>query len=617
MVEIENITEIRPRVLGEFHVEQFVPRTEAIARAWEWGKQVHGGQLRLSGEPYFETHCGWVAGFVDNLVHKESWTIAALLHDTIEDTGESLDKIKSLFPSELGDEIAHIIDGVTKMSNPRDGSTRELETLRKIAMFRDPAVFVVKLADKSHNMMTLNYMSAAKQSQKASEAIRSYGKLAGILNCYRWRRWIEDMAFPYAEPESYNTVKAKIDRDPRLNLNFIRYHLGELGRLMDAEGIDGAIRFTVNGYWQAWDKLQRMARARRTSLEDFSAVNDIVSFRMIVRENDEAACYRLLSRVNRYFSKNLDQDRFDDYIASPQNGYRALQVTTWQPGVGAVEVAITTEEMEGENTWGVIYAVNHNKDISQYRPVQILTPYGGTRFLQEGGTVLDGVAAIQEFYLDKISKVLVNGEERHLYDTLSPGDVVEVISTGPHLAPKPEWLDHCDVSTARRLRIVLARAALKEASQKGKALIHPLLAKRGILALEDVSALANNRTEQLLGLMACASLDDLYSAVGGGSISQAQLESALDLVGISRMGLGWITVELSGSNTANRPGGLAYFAGLVSAANGNIIRTVHTTAEDGSFYLRLLLTGITDEGKQMLSEAFAKSRFPLDRVEIV
>ena len=83
------------------------------------------------------------------------------------------------------------------------------------------------------------------------------------------------------------------------------------------------------------------------------------------------------------------------------------------------------------------------------------------------------------------------------------------------------------------------------------------------------------------------------------------------------MGRGWISVRLSGSNTANRPCGLAYFAGLVSAANGNIIRTVHTTAEDGSFYLRLLLTGITDEGKQMLSEAFAKSRFPLDRVEIV
>jgi len=292
-------------------------------------------------------------------------------------------------------------------------------------------------------------------------------------------------------------------------------------------------------------------------------------------------------------------------------------VTTWQPGVGALEVAIATEEMEGENTWGVIYAVNHNKDISKYRPVQILTPYGGTRFLQEGGTVLDGVAAIQEFYLDKISKVMVNGEERHLYDTLAPGDVVEVISTGPHQVPKPEWLDHCDVSTARRLRVVLARVALKEASQKGKALIHPLLAKRGILALEDVSALEHTRVEQLLGLMACASLDDLYSAVGGGSISLSQLESALDLVGISRVGLGWITVEVSGSNTANRPGGLAYLAGLVSESDGNIIRTVQSTQEDGSFYLRLLLTGITEENKKRLTEAFTKSRFPLDRVEIV
>ena len=617
MVEIENITEIRPRVLGEFHVEEFEPRTEAIARAFEWGKQVHAGQTRLSGEPYFETHCGWVASFVDNLVHKETWTIAALLHDAVEDTGESLDQIRALFPGEMGEEVAHIIDGLTKMSNPRDGSTREMDTLRKIAMFRDPAVFVIKLADKSHNLLTLKYMPPGKQWQKATEAIRAYGKLAGILNCYRWRRWIEDMAFPYAEPESYDTVKAKIDSDPRLNLNFIRYYLGELGHLMEQEGIDGAVRFTVNGYWQAWDKLQRMARARRTSLQDFSAVNDIVSFRMILKDNDEMACYRLLARVNRYFGKNLDQDRFDDYIATPQNGYRALQVTSWLPGMGAIETAIATEEMEGENTWGIIYAINHGKDISKYRPVQIFTPYGGTRFLQEGGTVLDGVAAIQEFYLDKISKVLVNGEERHIYDTLSPGDVVEVVSTGTHLVPQPEWLNHCDITTARRLRVVLATVALKEASQKGKQLIHPLLAKRGILSLDDVASLESSRIDQLLGLMACANLDDLYSAVGGGSINLRELDDALDRVGISRAVLNWITIEVSGSNTANRPGVLAYLAGLVSEAGGNIIHTIHTTSADGSFYLRLVLAGLDEERKEHLRELYSKSRFPLDQVEIV
>jgi hypothetical protein len=230
---------------------------------------------------------------------------------------------------------------------------------------------------------------------------------------------------------------------------------------------------------------------------------------------------------------------------------------------------------------------------------------------------LDGVAAIQEFYLDKISKVLVNGEERHIYDTLNPGDVVEVISIGPHLVPQPDWLNHCDITTARRLRVVLATVALKEASQKGKQLIHPLLAKQGILSLDDVASLESSRIDQLLGLMACANLDDLYSAVGGGSIILRELEDALDRVGISRAVLNWVTVEVSGSNIANRPGVLAYLAGLVSEAGGNIIHTIHTTSPDGSFYLRLVLAGLDEERKENLHELFSKSRFPLDKVEIV
>jgi GTP diphosphokinase / guanosine-3',5'-bis(diphosphate) 3'-diphosphatase len=181
-----------------------------------WGSNLHSGQLRLSGEPYFETHCAWIAEFIDRLVQNEAWTIAALLHDAVEDQDESLGQIQDYFPGLLGKHVAYLVDGVTKMSNPRDGRSRELETLRKIARFRDPGVFLIKLADKSHNIMTLDHMSPQKQHQKASEAIRAYGKLAGILNCYRWRRWLEDMAFPYAEPEAYNFVRGEIDRDPRL-----------------------------------------------------------------------------------------------------------------------------------------------------------------------------------------------------------------------------------------------------------------------------------------------------------------------------------------------------------------------------------------------------------------
>lgn len=616
MVQVMNISEIRPLITDEFQVGPFVPRTEAIQHAYDWGKQVHSGQKRLSGEPYFETHCAWIAAFIDNLVKIESWTIAALLHDTVEDQGETLDEIRALFPGKLGVEVAHIIDGLTKISNPRDGSSREFETLRKIAMFRDPAVFVIKLADKSHNLMTLQYQPPAKQWAKANEAIRAYGKLAGILNCYRWRRWIEDMAFPYAEADSFPMVKAKIDADPRLNINFIRYYLGELGNIMSSEGIDGSIKFTVNGYWQAWDKLQRMARSNRTSLDDFSAVNDIVSFRMLVNSKDEIDCYRLLARVNKYFQRSLDQDRFDDYIASPQNGYQALQVTAYLPGTGAIEVAIATEEMEGENTWGVIYAINHNKDISRYRPVQVLTTYGGTRFLEEGSTVLDGVASIQDFYLDKIHKVLVNGEERHIYDNLNPGDVLEVVSSGPHKQPEPDWLNHCNPTTARLLRNVLARVNLKQASEKGRRIIHPILVRQGVLDLNDVASLEPNRLESMLGLLACANLDDLYSAVGGGSIFVNEVENAMDLTGIKESTLHWTSLQIRGNNSSNRPGALAYFAGLITEAGGNILRTVNTTSKNGDFHVRLVLKGLENEQKDYLKKLFAESRFPLLEIEI-
>jgi (p)ppGpp synthase/HD superfamily hydrolase len=618
MVEVEYVEEIRPRIVEDFSFEGgFAARTPAIAEAYEWGKQLHKGQLRLSGEPYFETHCAWIAAFIDRLVENEAWTIAALLHDAVEDQGESLEKIQQRFPGVLGKHVAYIVDGVTKMSNPRDGRSRELETLRKIARFRDPGVFLVKLADKSHNIMTLEHMSPEKQRQKATEAIRAYGKLAGILNCYRWRRWLEDMAFPYAEPEAFSFVRKKIDHDPRLHLIFINDMLARLAELMEEEGIPGTVRIIVNGYWQAWQKLRRMARDRRTSLDDFSAVNDIVSFRIIVKDSEVQHCYRMLSRVNRYFNKSLVHNRFDDYIASPQHGYRALQVTAWLPDFGAVEVAITTEEMEGENLWGVVYALEHGKDISQYKPVQIFTPTGGTRFLPDGSTVLDAVASIQDFLLDKINHVEVNGETKALKAPVNPGDVVEVITKGNRKTPTEDWLRFCNVSTARQLRSVLVTVALKQTAEEGRKLLKPLLAKRGIVDLEDVQIQERVRLENLLSSLAAASLDDLYSALGGGAIRLSDVDEALDEAGISKEELGWTTINIFGPGHTNKPGVLAYLAGLVSRYGGNIIRTVNNTYLDGSFTLRWVIKSLEAEKKQELLEAFLNCEINLTQVEIV
>jgi (p)ppGpp synthase/HD superfamily hydrolase len=617
MVVVKQITEIRPLISAEFDPGKFQPRTEAIARAYRMGRELHAGQLRMSGEPYFESHCVWVAGFLDNLIGNEAWTIAGLLHDAVEDSGGSLDYIKSAFPGRLGEEVAYIVDGVTKISNPRDGRSREMETLRKIAQYRDPGVFLVKLADKSHNLLTLNHMPAEKARQKATEAIRAYGKLAGILNCYRWRCWIEDLAFPYAEPETYQVVRTQIDADPRLNIDFINQMMEQLGEVMKKAGIDGRVDLIVNGYWQTWQKLRRMARAHKTSMNNFRAVNDLVSFRLVIADEDAAQCYALLPYVNRYLGSYLDQNSFDDYIACPQNRYRALQITAWLPDKGAIEVAIATEDMEGENHWGVVHALKQGKDISHYSPVEILTPSGGARFLPEGSTVLDAVASIQqELLLDKISAVRVNGSLARLSDRVHPGDMVEVVTGSGRLAPAEDWLSFANPSTARLLRSVLVTEALKKSAESGRQMAKEILKNRGILALEDVQQLEPDRFDILLEQLACASMEDLFASLGSGAVRLIDLEKALDAAGITTAALNWVTVGLIGSRNANHPGVLAQLAMLVSQSGGNILRSVNNTLQTGGFYLRLVIGNLDPERGKLLRQSFEESRIELENLEI-
>jgi len=618
MVTIETIQEIRPKLTGEFGFIEFAPHTPAMIEAYRWGSELHAVQKRMSGEPYFETHCAWVASFLDRLVGNEAWTIAGLLHDSVEDKGITLENIRDHFPGILGEDIAYIVNGVTKLSTPHEGRSRELETLRKIAMFRDPAVYLVKLADKSHNLMTLQYMSPEKRIKKAEEAIRAYGKLAGILNCYKWRRWLEDMAFPYADPETYAFVKAKIDSDPRLQISFINNMLDQLAKIMERQGVNGRIQIIVNGYWQAWQKLRRMARLRQTSLDTFAAVNDVVSFRMIVESEDESQCYALLPGVNRYLGPYLDQDHFDDYIACPQNGYRALQITAWLEDYGAVEVAIATEDMEGENQWGVVYGLKHGKDTSSYRPVVFLTPTGGVRFAPEGSTVLDAIASIQqEFFLDKINGVKINDNLVRLSDKIKPGDVVEVITTGRRIKPTAEWLSFCNTATARLLRIVLATEALRRDAEQGQKSIKTILANRGILSLEDVQALESTKIDLLLEQLACISLEDLYAAVGGGAIRLVDFAKALDEAGISCDLLNYTTINITGSVVANKPGVLSRLTGMVSIHGGNILRSVNNTASDGSFSLRLVVKNLIPEDKLHLMQAFSSADLEITSIEMV
>ena len=608
MVTIDWVKELRPKVAAEYDASLFSPRNDTIRDAYVWGKELHSGHLRLNGDPYFETHCVWVAGFLDNLVKNDTYTIAGLLHDSVEDRHGTLDMIRDRFPGKLGEDVAHIVDGVTKLGSPPEGQSREMEALRKLVIFRDMGVFLVKLADKTHNIITLQYMSEEKRQRKAMEAIRAYGRLAGILNCYEWRRWLEDLAFPYAEPDSFNYVKSHSDSDPRLDISFINETMYQLGKIMEACGIEGRINIIVNGYWQAWQKLRRMALMRKTSLDGFQSINDLISFRMLVNSNQVEQCYQLLAKVNQYFGEALEADHFDDYLANPQNGYRALQVTAWWNNMGAIEVAITTEEMEGENLWGVIYAMQHNKETRIYQPLVILTPSGSLRFVPDGSTTIDAVASIQnEFLLDKISSVQVNGKHVQLSDRIHAGDVVEVITGKERLSPSPKWLGFSNANTARILRAVLAMKTLKQHAELGRERVKGSLKKRGVLSLDDVYYLERDKMDQLLEETGCSSQEDLYAAVGGGAVRTTDFESALDKVGISKKYFKWTTISLIGSSQDNQPGTLAQLLKLISQHQGNILRAVNNTLSNGDFSVHLVILNLSRQDELDLVEEFQSS----------
>lgn len=617
-VRVQQIHEIRPRLSDEFDPGPFAARTPEIAEAYRWGKALHGDQVRLSGEPYFETHCAWVGAFLDRLAQNDAWTIAGLLHDAVEDQDGSLEEIRNKFPGPLGEEVMSLVDGVTKISNPRDGSSREIETLRKIAMFRNPGVFIVKLADKSHNLMTLQHMRESKRREKAVEAIRAYGKLAGIMNCYRWRRWIEDMAFPYAEPETYRRVKPMIDADPRLQVTFLQQMLNQLGDIMERAGLSGEVNILVNGYWRAWQKLRSLARAQRSSLNSFGAVSDMVSFRMVLDDLDESKAYALLAAVNRHFGSFLEPSKFIDYIAHPQNCYRAIHIAVWIRGYGLVEIAITNADMEGENMWGVIYALQNGKNINNYRPIEIFTPSGSARFLSEGATVLDAVASIQqEYLLDKISAVEVNGEQARLNDLVRPGDMVEVLTTGQRVPPTEEWLSFSSASTRVLVQNVLATESLRRTAEEGQERMKTVLCEKGILTLEDVRALEPVRWDILLEHLGCVTLEHLYAAFGGGAVQPHEIKEALEGLRLTKANLGWTSIQLAGPVNSNKPGVLTRMTGIVTSVGGDIIRTVTNTHHDGSYSIRLVVRGLTPEKEQTLRDVYNASGIPLIQMEIV
>lgn len=447
---------------------------ELIEKAYKFSKKAHEGQKRYSGEPYF----GHLAQVAVNLaqIRVDATTIAAgLLHDTIEDA----EVLPETIEKEFGKEVLTLVEGVTKLGKLKyRGVERHVESLRKffIAMSRDIRVLLIKLADRLHNIQTLEYVPEAKRNRIAVETLEIHARLADRFGMGKWRAIFEDAAFPYALPEEYEKVSAIIKTKQVAAEKYAEKIHRSLQKELALNGIKNArVDYRVKNLYSLWKKLERKDM-------DSDKVYDILAVRVIVKTVED--CYRALGIIHKHW-KPLS-GRIKDYIATPKsNGYRSLHTTIFRGDGGVIEIQIRTEEMHEEAQYGIAshlaykekagsngdgdknaewvreltkwqktvvgsdeFMENLQMDFFKNR-VFVYTPKGDVIDLPEESSPIDFAYAIHSNIGDHLSGSKVNGKLVSIETKLKNGDIVE-IETKDSANPKRKWLDYTKTTMAKR-----------------------------------------------------------------------------------------------------------------------------------------------------------------------
>ncbi len=437
---------------------------EVIRRAYDFSAKVHRGQKRLSGEPYL-IHPMAVAGIIADLKLDVPSVVGGLLHDTVEDTLTSLDEVKSIF----GEEIAQLVDGVTKLSqvNFTSHEEKQAENFRKmvLAMAKDIRVILIKLADRTHNMRTLNHLPADKQIATAQETLDIYAPLSHRLGI-AWIKWeLEDLALKYLHPEIYyqlkqNVARKKVDRE-----KYINEVISTVSKKLQEEGIDAEVTGRPKHFYSIYQKMESQ------NLQ-YDQIYDLVAFRILVDTLRE--CYETLGVIHSHWKPV--PGRFKDYIALPKpNMYQSLHTAVIGPYGERVEIQIRTHEMHRIDEEGIAahwrYKDGENfqfSDIQRFawlrqllewqqkledpqeflhsikedlfsEEVYVFTPKGDLLNFSKGSTVIDFAYRIHSEVGQRCSGARVNGQLVPLKYFLRSGDTVEIITTQQQ-TPSRDWL---------------------------------------------------------------------------------------------------------------------------------------------------------------------------------
>jgi GTP pyrophosphokinase len=516
-----------------------------IQKAYIFSASAHAGQIRLSGEPYL-SHPLEVANILAGLQLDAPTIAAGLLHDTIEDTIATREDLVSQF----GEDVAKIVEGVTKISKMKFDSREEAqaENIRKmiLAMADDIRVIMVKLADRLHNMRTLEFQKEIKQRLIAQETMDIYAPLANRLGLYILKIQLEDLSLRYQKPDIYNQIQEGLKEHQVAGQGYIDNVCTLIGNLLKDNNVEGTISGRIKHAYSIYHKM-------KVQKLTFEQIYDLIAFRANVKTVKD--CYTVLGLVHSLWKPV--PGRFKDYISMPKaNMYQSLHTTVFGPEGERIEIQIRTEEMHRLAEYGVaahwLYKEGSklkDKDADRFSwlrqildwqgelknprefmsslrfdlfqdEVYVFTPHGQVRELPEGATPVDFAYTIHTEVGNQCSGAKVNGRLVPLNTPLVNGDTVEIITTqGRH--PSSDWLQF--VKTAK------ARTRIKhwmrtEERARSISLAKEVLEKEGRkLGINFVKALKNGDLEPIAREMSLKTVDDLLSAVGYARITPKQL----------------------------------------------------------------------------------------------
>lgn len=509
---------------------------ELIQHAYVYAATAHAGQTRLSGEPYL-SHPLAVASTLAEMGFDEPTVAAGLLHDTVEDTKATIEEIDENF----GEDVADIVDGVTKISMiPFENKEEaQAENIRKmiLAMSHDMRVLMVKLADRLHNMQTLDFQKAHKQRRIAQETMDIYAPLANRLGLNVLKRRLEDLSFKYLRPDIYNQIDHWLDTHQVVEKHIIDKVVNLIRDLLASNGIEGQVYGRIKHKYSIYKKMQ----SQSLTLDE---MHDIMAFRVLVKDIKD--CYAVLGLVHSQWKPVYG--RFKDYISMPKaNGYQSLHTTVIGPEGERIEIQIRTEEMHRQAEHGVaahwLYKEKgrvNSKDLEQFSwlreiferqgeeadsrefmhslkmdlfkdEVYVYTPAGDVKELPEGATPLDFAFHIHTKVGQHCAGAKINGRLMPLGTELKNGDIVEIV-TDPARNPNRDWLKL--VKTARA-RSRIQRYLRTEERTHAVTLGRDMLEKEGRkVSLNVGKALKEGHLALVAQDLNFESVDDLVAAVG-------------------------------------------------------------------------------------------------------